>query len=87
MEEFINVVIECGTDANCTESSWVLVFDTTVNENRKRSQSILHKAIDCNLVEVVKLLLKKGANVNQPHLYYTQEKTVEKIEYSQGDKD
>jgi hypothetical protein len=68
--KLIEVYIECGVDVNCAQSSWSVEFGDPDNEDdegssKKKHQTLLHVAIDIAHTNLVKLLIAKGADVNQ----------------------
>ena len=66
----LEIYIDAGMDVNCAESSWRYYHNGRDSEDKhdkdeKHHQTLLHAAIICSHVEVVKLLIQKGADVNQ----------------------
>lgn len=45
-----------------------------IKSSEKSFETVLHRAIRCNYLKVVKYLVGKGANVNQPFINITQKK-------------
>ena len=71
-EVFAIVLVQCGADTNTVQYS----FDPI----NKSFESILHRAIKLNFLNMVKLLVDKGANVNTPYIYMRDEKEEIELE-------
>jgi len=62
----IELYLDCGVDVNCAKSSWSVQFDSDDDddESGKDLMTLLHAAIDTGHVDLVKLLVARGADVN-----------------------
>ena len=64
----VRLYLDNGVDVNCAQSDWSIEFDDIedphISSSSKNYKSLLHVAIQQENLELVKLLLEKGAHVN-----------------------
>jgi len=78
-------------DANCANWKWSVEFaekegcNNMIKSSEKSFETVLHRAIRCNYLRVVKYLVSKGADVNKPFISISQKKK-EAVMITEGEK-
>ena len=70
--DLLRLYFDNGVEVNCSSSSWSVEFDYETDEVEscsKEYMTLLHHAIAIRNVEIVKLLLEKGADVNRNMIF------------------
>ena len=65
-EVFAIVLLQCVANPDTAQYSY--------DRENKQFESLLHRAINLNYANMIKLLIDKGANVNAPYIYMKDEK-------------
>ena len=66
---FLRSVVEAGVDVNRYRKYYSKDTANMVMPKTLENETVLHRAIKCGNVDLVKFLVGKGANVNAPCRY------------------